>query len=252
VSATYAAQGINLRHHALGEADRIISIFTREHGLVRAVAKGIKKTTNRFGGRMEPLCCNDLQLRQGRSMELVISADTVRSFGGLRHDFDRLAFGIYLADVLNSMLPPAHPQPVVYDLFVSTLAMLETLERPDLIAIWFQLQLLTELGHHLLLDSCHACQRPIDLPGAATGFDLAIGALVCGACRWGRPTVRDIAAEPVRLLRRLRDGGVTALAETPEPLSVALSTQRLLGEHFATITEREIKSLRILLDQAAV
>jgi DNA repair protein RecO (recombination protein O) len=252
MSATYDTQGINLRHHALGEADRIISIFTRDHGLVRAVAKGIKKTTNRFGGRMEPLFCNSLQLRQGRNMETIVSADTVRSFGGLRTDFDRLAFGLYLAEVLNGMLPPSMPQPAIYDLFVSTLAMLETLERPDLIALWFQLQLLTEVGHHLGLDSCHACQRPIDVPGPATGFDLALGALVCGTCRWGRPTVRDMMAEPLLLLRRLRDGGVAALTATPEPLAVALNAQRLLGEHFATITEREIKSLRILLDQAAV
>jgi DNA repair protein RecO (recombination protein O) len=252
VSATYDTQGINLRHHALGEADRIMSIFTREHGLVRAVAKGIRKTTNRFGGRMEPLHCNSLQLRQGRSMEMVLSADTVRSFSGLRTDFDRLAFGLYLAEVLNSMLPPGHPQPVIYDLFVSTLAMLEELERPDLVALWFQLQLLTELGHHPGLEHCHACQRPIDMPAAATGFDLALGALVCGACRWGRPTVSEIAAEPLLLLRRLRHGGVTALTAQPEPLVIALSAQRLLGDHFATITEREIKSLRILLEQAAV
>lgn len=252
MSATYEAQGINLRHHALGEADRIVSIFTRDHGLVRAVAKGVKKTTNRFGGRMEPLHCNALQLRQGRTMDQILSADTVRSFAGLRTDFDRLAFGLYLAEVLNGMLPPGHPQPAIYDLFVSTLAMLEDLERPDLVALWFQLHLLGDLGHPLGLDQCHACQRPIDDPGGATGFDLALGALVCGACRWGRPTVRDIGPAPLHLLRRLRHGGVAALAAEPEPLAVALGAQRLLGEHIATLTERDIKSLRILLDQAAV
>ncbi len=213
------------------------------------MAKGIKKPTNRLGGRMELLYCNTLQLRPGRNMEQIVGADTVRSFSGLRTDFDRLALGLYLAEVLNSLLPPAHPQPVIYDLFVSTLAMLETLERPDLIALWFQLQLLTELGHHLGLDACHACARAIDTESA--GFDLALGALVCGACRWGRTTVRELAAAPLSLLRRLRLGGISALTAPPEPEAVARSAQRVLGEHFGMITEREIKSLRILLDQAA-
>ncbi|MBC7543888.1 MAG: DNA repair protein RecO [Candidatus Sericytochromatia bacterium] len=252
MSESYAAQGVNIRHHALGEADRIISVFTREHGIVRAVAKGVKKPTSRLGGRMELLHCNTLMFRRGRSLDIILTAETVRSFGGLRLDFDRLAFALYLAEVVNGLLPVGHPQPVVYDLFVSTLAMLETLERPELVALWFQLQLLTELGHHVGLTACHGCQRPIEPQRHGVGFQLSLGAIVCPDCRFGRPDVRELMPAALTLLRQLRHGGIQALVDITEPVTVALGAQRVLGDYFATLAEREIKSLRILLDQAAV
>jgi DNA repair protein RecO (recombination protein O) len=252
MSEAYAAQGINIRHHALGETDRIITIFTLERGLVRAVAKGLKKPTSRLGGRMELLQCNALMLRPGRGLDLILSAETVRTFGGLRLDFDRLAFGLYLAEVLYGLLPTGHPQPGVYELFVSTLVMLESLERPELVALWFQLQLLTELGHHVGLDTCHGCQRVL-VPGTQSiGFQLSLGALVCGDCRMGRPDVRELMPAGLALLRRLRHGGIQCLVEIDEPVTIALGAQRVLGDYFSTLAEREIKSLRILLDQAAV
>ena len=250
MSQTYAAQGINVRHHALGETDRIVTIFTREHGLVRAVAKGLKKPTSHLGGRMELLHCNTLMFRRGRSLDQVLTAETVRAFGGLRLDFDRLAFAIYLAEVLYGLIPTGHPQPAIYDLFVATLTLLESLDRPELIALWFQLQLLGELGHSLGLDSCHGCQRRIEPQSHSIGFQLSLGAIVCADCRWGRSDVRELMPSGLILLRRLRDDGVQSLAEITDPVGVAMGAQRLLGDYFSILVDREIKSLRILFDQA--
>ena len=77
VVSLYRDAGVVLRTHKLGEADRIITLLTRERGLVRAAAKGVRKTTSRFGGRLEPFMHVDLQLAEGRSLDIITQVETI-------------------------------------------------------------------------------------------------------------------------------------------------------------------------------
>ncbi len=76
----YRDEAIVLRTHKLGEADRIITLLTRQHGRVRAVAKGVRRTTSRFGSRLEPFTHVDLQLAEGRNLDVVTQAETLTPF----------------------------------------------------------------------------------------------------------------------------------------------------------------------------
>ncbi len=90
----YRDQGVVLRTYKLGEADRIVVILTRGHGKVRAVAKGVRKTKSRFGGRLEPASHVDLLLYEGRGeLDIVTQAESIDHFRALRDDLDRLAPG---------------------------------------------------------------------------------------------------------------------------------------------------------------
>lgn len=247
MSGTYQAQGINLRHHSLGEADRIVSIFTREQGLIRVVAKGSKKTTSRLGGRIDLLQCNALQVASGRNLDVLTGAETIKSFSGLRSDYTRLTFALFLAEVLHGLLLERHPQPELYDLFAGTLAMLEVFDRPDLLALWFQLHALTDLGHRLGLDSCHVCAIAITEGARGMAFDLTMGALLCAQCRIGIGDARPINGAGVGLLQRLRRTGVEALASDDTDPALVLACQKLLGDYFSRLMEKELKSLKVLL-----
>ena len=76
----YRDEAIVLRTHKLGEADRIITLLTRHHGRVRAVAKGVRRTTSRFGSRLEPFTHVDLQLAEGRNLDMITQAETLTPF----------------------------------------------------------------------------------------------------------------------------------------------------------------------------
>lgn len=247
MSASQQVQGINLRHHALGEADRIVAVFSRELGLIRVVAKGSKKTTSRLGGRMDLLQCNDLQLHPGRNLDIVAGADTVRSFGGLRHDYHRLTYALFLAELLSGLLPERHPQPELYDLFAGTLAMLEVVERPDVLALWFQLQALDDLGYRLGLAHCHVCAAELSGQQPTVTIDLAMGALLCARCRLGFTEARPVRGVVVALLRDLRTMDVGTLTHQLPDTDVVLGAQRMLGEYFRRLIERELKSLKVIL-----
>ena len=77
----YRDEAVVLRTHKLGEADRIVTLLTREHGQVRAVAKGVRRTKSKFGARLEPAMHVDLQLHSGRNLDVVTQAETIHSYG---------------------------------------------------------------------------------------------------------------------------------------------------------------------------
>ena len=101
----YRDEAIVLRTHKLGEADRIITLLTRQHGRVRAVAKGVRKTTSRWGSRLEPFTHVDLQLAEGRNLDVVTQADTLDAFPSrLGGHYDRYTAGTVMLETADRLV----------------------------------------------------------------------------------------------------------------------------------------------------
>ena len=124
MSRTYKATGINLKAAPMGETDRLVTILTKEYGLLRAIAPGARKHKSRLGGRSGLFVVNELMLSRGKSLDKMIQAQTQRSFPGLSRDLARLTAGQYLAELV---LCEASEQPQA-DLFALLVAHLERLE----------------------------------------------------------------------------------------------------------------------------
>src|SRR5919106_2330618 len=102
----YKDEGVVLSTIKLGAADRILTIFTRSTGKVRAVAKGVRKTKSRFGARLEPLTRVELMLYRGRGeLDTVTSADILESFRGTKDDYSRLLCAAALAELVDKIIP---------------------------------------------------------------------------------------------------------------------------------------------------
>ena len=113
-------QGVVLRTYRLGEADRIIVLLTHEHGKVRAVAKGVRRTASRFGGRLEPLSHVSLILWQGRGdLDVINQAEVIDNFRGVRQDLDRVTKGLSLLEVADQLAQERHADPRLYVMLVA-------------------------------------------------------------------------------------------------------------------------------------
>src|SRR5579862_2718376 len=124
-------QGVVLRTYRLGEADRIVVLLTERHGKVRAVAKGVRKTTSKFGARLEPLTQVDLLLWQGRSdLDIVNQVEVLNAFRAVREDLDRMPRGVALLEVADQLAQERHPDPRLYAMLVGALGALAD-ERAD-------------------------------------------------------------------------------------------------------------------------
>jgi DNA repair protein RecO (recombination protein O) len=127
MSRTYKATGINLKAMPLGEADRLVTILTREYGLIRVVAPGARKQNSKLSGRSSLFVVNELLLAKGRSLDKITQAETLETYPGLSKDLSKLAASQYLAELVLCHALSEHPQEELYALLNEHLRRLEEL-----------------------------------------------------------------------------------------------------------------------------
>lgn len=175
------SEGVVLRSLRYGEADRILHLYTPMRGRIGAIAKGVRRTRSRFGGRLEPFSHVDLQLHEGRSDLLTITgADTIQAHAGLRDDAAALDAAARACDAVARMFESGDPHPEVFHLLCNELALLEDDPRRATLAnqLAFRLKLLVAAGLAPQLSACASCGEREHL----VGFSGAAGGVVCEAC----------------------------------------------------------------------
>jgi DNA repair protein RecO (recombination protein O) len=232
----YRDRGVVLRTIKLGEADRIVSLMTEAHGKVRAVAKGVRKTKSRFGGRLEPTSHVALQLYEGRELDVVTQTDGIEHFKVLREDLDRLAKATTLLEAVDQVAQEREPNPRLYQMLVGALRSLTETDAPLLVPA-FLWKLLAAEGLRPILEHCVRCGASEDL----VAFDMLEGGVLCRSCRSGVP----ISPGALGVLRQILGGGLAATLALP----ASASTREL--EHLATAAfeahiERRLRSVAVI------
>jgi DNA repair protein RecO (recombination protein O) len=195
----YRDEAVVLRTQKLGEADRIITLLTRRHGRVRAVAKGVRRTGSRFGSRVEPFMHIDLQLHEGRSLDVVTQAETIEPYGErIAADYARYTAGTAVLETAERLtVEEREPSIRLYLLVVGALrALAEGAHLPTLVLDAFILRAMTIAGYEPSLDTCARCGEP----GPHRFFAVAAGGAVCpehrpaGAATVSPPATQTLAA----------------------------------------------------------
>jgi DNA repair protein RecO (recombination protein O) len=211
----YREQGVVLRTWKLGEADRIVVLMTQGEGKVRAVAKGVRKTKSRFGGRLEPFSHVDLSLYRGRELDIVTQAEVITPFRRLREDYDRVVAGTAMLEAVDQVAQEREAAVRIYLLLVRALRALDGAPRdPSVLLDAFLLKLMALEGYRPALAECAGCGRGVPLPS----FSVARGGGLCERCRSGEESVLDAATMPL-LAALLGDDLATAATAAPPPAS---------------------------------
>jgi DNA repair protein RecO (recombination protein O) len=243
---SYTTQAVVLRSFRLGEADRVLHLYTLERGRIGAVAKGIRKTKSRFGARLEPLSHVELLLHQGSGeLQTVTGVDLVRSHHDAREDSYRLGVGLVGAEAMLRLFTEQERNPRAFEALTRFLDLLDELapraSRPalDPLALSFQLKLLWLSGYLPHLTSCADC-------GATgtplVGYSPRAGGAVCGDCAQG-----DLAVSPAGiagieglLARPLAEAGDPRLTE--RAARDALAVIGAAYEYFGNFRLRSLRS----------
>ena len=182
---SYSVEAIVLRLRALGEADRIVTLFSRERGKQSAVARGARKIQNKFGARLDFFSRVSLILHAGKSLEVITSVQTVASIWEELVDPDTFAAASYVAETVDTLCEPDLAVPEVYDAMCDFQAALpKHVDRDELLAA-MDLRLLDALGFAPELEACARCgailgKRP--LKAGRAQLSPPAGGLVCAAC----------------------------------------------------------------------
>jgi DNA repair protein RecO (recombination protein O) len=229
----YDDRGVVLRTHKLGEADRIVTFLSRDHGKVRAVAKGVRKTKSRFGGRLEPPTHVALLLYEGRELDIVTQAETLDHFGALRDDYDRLSRAVSMLEAADQVALEREPNPRLYQMLVRALRTLAERDAPLVVPAFF-LKLLDLEGYRPQVEACVVCGDESGL----VAWAVEEGGLRCGAHRQGSA----ISPEAVVVLQQVLCGRLNeALAEPVSPVTAEIDHLALKAlEHHL---ERRLRSI---------
>jgi len=197
---TYRDEAVILRTHKLGEADRIVIMLSRRHGKVRAVAKGVRRTSSKFGSRLEPFMVADVQLYQGRSLDIVQQASSLGSYGAdIAVDYERFTAANAMVETADR-LSEADATPEQYLLLVGALRSLSRGEHaPRNILDSYLLRVMALSGWAPALDECARCAAP----GPHRYFGPQLGGTVCNDCApAGSPRISMSTLDLLRALMR--------------------------------------------------
>lgn len=257
----YTTDALVLRRLHYGETDNILTLYSRDRGRFSAIAKGARKAISRLSGATEVLTLTRFGLASGRSLEIVTQVEVQDSFHGLRHDLVRLAHGLYLADLTDHSVEDHAPNPWLFDLLHAGLSLLQVVTPPELVARWFEVQLLRDLGYAPNLFECAVCHEAV--PGSFGGSErFGLSAMLGGALcpRHARPVSQEdhsgLSYDALALLQALdapEQGTGETLPTLPLPDAKGLNEARLaLRRSHRFRLERDLKSLEFLDSLRAV
>jgi DNA repair protein RecO (recombination protein O) len=181
-------QGIVLRSFPFGEADRVVVLLSPNHGKIRAVAKGVRRTKSRFGGRLEPFTQVDLVLYEGRNLDTITQVEVMEAFPRLRQDLDRVLAAGAMVELIDAVTQEQESSVRAFLLLQRSLHALESgPAHPDVVTA-FLLKAADVVGVAVALDACAGCGAPEGLHR----FAFAAGGVLCDRCRTpGAVVLRD-------------------------------------------------------------
>jgi DNA repair protein RecO (recombination protein O) len=235
----YRDDAVVLRTQKLGEADRIVTLLTRRHGRVRAVAKGVRRTGSKFGSRVEPFMHVDLQLYEGRSLDTITQAVTVEPYGeAIARNYARYTAGTAILETAERLsAEEREPSLRLFLLVVGGLrALAESQHSPTLVLDAFILRAMDIAGYEPVLDACAQCGTP----GPHRFFAAALGGLVCGDHR--PPGAASVSPMSLGLMTALLRGD-WVVADAADERSQRESSG-LVAAYLQWHTERGLRSLR--------
>ena len=237
----YRDRAVVLRQHKLGEADRIVTLLTRDHGLVRAVAKGVRRTRSKFGARLEPFAHIDVQLHPGRNLDIVTQVQAIDAFAtDIVSDYGRYTCACAVLETAERLAGEERaPVPALHRLTVAALRAVADGSRPrELVLDAYLLRAMGIAGWAPALTECARCAAP----GPHRAFHVAAGGSVCVHCR---PSGSATPPQGVLdLMAALHDGEWEAAQASPQ--SYRNQASGLVAAHLQWHLERQLRTLPLV------
>ena len=233
-------EAIVLRHQDWGEADRLLWLYARELGKVRALAKGVRKMRSRKAGHLEPFTRVNLLLASGRDILIITQAEASELYLAVRADLVRLGYAAYCIELLDRFTYEEGENPALFRLLTDTLSRLDTSPDPAFAVRYYEIRLLDLVGFRPHLFNCAARSEPIHPEDQY--FSAEQGGVLCPACGRGAPGVRPISMPAVRLLRHLQRSDYHVARRLRLSQEVDHEVELLMQHYITYLLERSLNT----------
>lgn len=237
---TYQTRAIILRQFHFAEVDKLLTLFTREQGKLKAIAKGASRPGSKLGGHVEPLTFSSLMLARGRNLDIVTQGQIVESYSELKSDLERSACGLYILELVDLFTVEGNEDSGLFDLLLETLSQLADCKNTPALLHYFELQLLGHVGYRPRLHRCASCGAT--LQPVVNCFSFPHGGVICPTCGRGEEEAFAISVDALKVLRMWQtcDHILASRVVLKAPLDGELG--RLLRGYAEYLLQCEVKS----------
>jgi DNA repair protein RecO (recombination protein O) len=234
------AEAVVLRHSDWGEADRILSLYTRQLGKVRAIAKGVRKMRSRKSGHLEPFTRVSLQLARGRDMFIITQAEAINAYLHLREDLVRVGYTSYIVELLDRFTFDDDENPPLFHLLADTLKRLDQESRPFLAVRYYEVRLLDLLGYRPHLFHCANCET--EIKAQAQFFSALQGGVLCPRCGSAAPEARPISMQALKYLRHFQRSSYAQASRARISPDVNQEMEQIMQYYLTYLLERGLNT----------
>jgi DNA repair protein RecO (recombination protein O) len=237
---SYQTEAIIIKKIKLGEADRILTLYTPDRGKIEAVAKGVRRPKSKMAGHLELLTYSQIRLAHGRNLDTIIGSQTNDAFMALKEDFWLTSLGLYAAELVNQFTVVHIANPPLFRLLLETLQHLSRAENTELVLRYFELHLLDLVGYRPQLQECVSCRA--ELQPVPNAFCSSAGGILCSNCRLQHPSIFTISVDALKVLRLFQRSTFDVVGRLKVSSELSQELKAALTSYIRYLLEREIKS----------
>jgi len=237
---TLRVEGIILQHTDWGEADRLVTIFTRELGKIRAIAKGVRKPRSRKAGHLEPFTRVSLLLARGRDLFILTQAEASETYPAIREDLVGLGYAAYLVELLSHFTYEEEENPALYRLLANSLARLNHGDEPQRVMHYYEIRLLELVGYRPQLFACAQCEAEIQAEDQY--FSATLGGVLCPKCGRHAPGAHPISLDALRYLRHFQRSSYAQAARARISPTIYKEIEILMDFYITHLLEKRLNT----------
>lgn len=229
-----------LKHYDYGEADRMLTIYTRQRGKLRAMAKGARKIRSRKGGHVEPFTHVSLLLAKGRNWFIVSQAEAIDTFNALREDLETIGYASYIIELLDKFTYEEEENNGLYRLLVNTLTRLNRGDELTVLLRYYEIRLLDLLGFRPELQSCVVSGEKIKAEDQY--FSAALGGVINPKNGMGHAGATPISMRALKYLRHFQRSNYQDALRAQVTPEVQRELEVLMQHYLTYLLERGLNT----------
>jgi len=238
---TYQTEAIIIKKIKLGEADRILSLYTPHLGKIRAVAKGVRRPRSKMAGHLELLTHSLVSLARGRNLDTVIGSQTINSFLPLKSNLQLTSQALYAVELVDLFTADDDENYPLFQLLLETMHKLCQGNNNELTLRYFELHLLNLVGYRPQLGQCVSCHAP--LKATSNSFSPSAGGVLCPRCSQNQFYSYSLSVNALKVLRFLQTSDYDAISQLKIDPELCQELDGVIRNYLKYLLEREVKSV---------
>jgi DNA repair protein RecO (recombination protein O) len=238
---SYQTEAIITKKTRLGEADRILTLYTPHLGKIQAVAKGVRRPRSKLSGHLELITHSLVSLARGRNLDTITGSQTIASFLPIKSDLDLSSCALYAIELVNQFTADHIENQRLFQLLLDTLECLCQGDNSELVLRYFELHLVGEVGYRPQLQQCVACHKPLE--AIINSFSSGAGGVLCPGCKTGQPFGPPLSVNGLKVLRLMQDSSFNTIKRLKVSRELSGELEQIMRGYLKHLLEKEIKSV---------